>query len=94
MDPNLPYINVFSDEHPKRNLCYATFACSVAKIAQTAQNKHTAGNDTIIDGDNVNLVNLLLLGLLLDTICVWNDCYIFAYFSQPIVDLELDYIFG
>jgi len=45
ISPNFPYLHANRDGRPKPNLCYATFARRLTKIAQTTQNKHTAGND-------------------------------------------------
>jgi len=46
--PDLPYLNVMSNECTTRYQRHIKCSCKLAKIAQTVQNKHTLGGDAIV----------------------------------------------
>jgi len=71
MGPNLKYLHANSNEHPKRNIRYATFACRLAKIAQTMQNKHATGNNAT--GIITMVMMLILRKKTAAYVSVWND---------------------
>jgi len=77
---NLPYLKAMSDERTTRKQRHVNCPHRLTKIAQNVQNKRTLGNDRIV-AVMMYSVKGFCLALLLDSICVWNDCYIFAYFS-------------